>query len=100
MTVGNQITSHFYTCYAIYTTSSLWIEEDITKDASHGSDGHEVHIMCGTNFALRAHCERTAGTLRAHCGRTAGTCIKDHPEEMEGGNIKQHMRMRQHNITI
>ena len=35
-----------------------------------------------------------------HCGRTAGTCVKDHPEEMEGGNIKQHMRMQQHNRTI
>ena len=43
----------------------------------------------GTNFALRAH-----------CGHTAGTCIKDHPEEMEGGNIKQHKRMQQHNGTI
>ena len=42
----------------------------------------------------------TTSTLRAHCGRTAGTCIKDHPEEMEGGNIKQHMRMQQHNRTI
>ena len=38
------------------------------------------------------------GTL--HCGRTAGTCIRDYPEEKEGGNIKQHMRMRQHNRTI
>ena len=35
-----------------------------------------------------------------HCGRTAGTCIKDHPEEKEGGNIKHHMRMQQHNRTI
>ena len=35
-----------------------------------------------------------------HCGRTAGTCIKDHPEETQGGNIKQHMRMQQHNRTI
>ena len=35
-----------------------------------------------------------------HCKRTAGTCIKDHPEEMKGGNIKQHMRMQQHNETL
>ena len=26
--------------------SILWIEEDITKDASYRSDGHAVHVMC------------------------------------------------------
>ena len=30
----------------------------------------------------------TAGALRVHCGCTAGTCIRDHPKEKEGGNIK------------
>ena len=55
-----------------------------------------------TNPHRREHTDKlcTAGALRAHCGRTEGTCIKDHPEEMEGGNIKQHMQMQQHNRTI
>ena len=32
--------------YFIYTANIFWIEEDITKDASYGSDGHVVHVMC------------------------------------------------------
>ena len=32
--------------YFRYTTSIFWIEEDITKDASYGSDGHIVRVMC------------------------------------------------------
>ena len=41
--------------YFIYTTGILWIEEDITKDASYRSDGHAIHVMCdkikcGTRF--------------------------------------------------
>ena len=39
----------------------------------------------------------TAGALQAHCGRTAGTCIKDLPEEKEGGSIKQHIN---HGIEV
>ena len=35
-----------------------------------------------------------------HCQRTAGACIKDHQEEKEGGNIKQHMRMQQQGIRV
>ena len=38
--------------------------------------------------------------MRAHCKRTAGTCIKDHLEEKEGGNIKQHVRMKQQGIRV
>ena len=30
----------------IYTTGMFWFEEDITKDASYGSDGHPAHAMC------------------------------------------------------
>ena len=51
------------------------------------SHGLLVVLLCATVLW------DTAGALRAHCGCTAGTCIKDHPEEKEGGNIKQHMRM-------
>ena len=32
--------------YFIYTTSIFWVEEDITKDAPYGSDGHAIHVMC------------------------------------------------------
>ena len=35
-----------------------------------------------------------------HCGRTAGTCIKDHPKEKEGGNIKHADAATQHNNLI
>ena len=34
-------------CYFLHTTGILWIEEDITKDASYRSDGHAVHVMYG-----------------------------------------------------
>ena len=42
----------------------------------------------------------TAGALRAHCGHTAGTCIKDHPKEKEGGNVKHADAAAQHNNLI
>ena len=32
--------------YFIYTTGILWIEEDITKDASYRCDGHVVPVIC------------------------------------------------------
>ena len=32
--------------YFICTTSIFWIEKDITKDASYGSNGHVVQVMC------------------------------------------------------
>ena len=54
----------------------------------------------GPNFAPRAQCGRTIGALRAHYGRTAGTCIKDHPKEKEGGNIKHADATTQHNNLI
>ena len=30
----------------MYTTGLLWIEENITKDASYRSNGHVDHVMC------------------------------------------------------
>ena len=35
-----------------------------------------------------------------HCGRIAGTCIKDHPKEKEGGNIKHANATTQPNNLI
>ena len=35
-----------------------------------------------------------------HCGRTVGTCIKDHPKEKEGGNVKHADAATQHNNLI
>ena len=32
--------------YFIHTTSIFWIEDEITKDASYGSDGHAINVMC------------------------------------------------------
>ena len=61
------------------------LREDILEETEY-----EVLLLCG---GQTLHCGHTAGTLR-------GTCIKDHPKDKEGGNIKHANATTQHNNLI